>query len=114
MPDETTTMATAQDPSPAAGLAPTDLDADDQTLLNSPVQWSPDLVKAIHKAVHEETMRTAVGARFLPHSRVDPKTTSVRPDLVVPLSLDSSNGPPPNSPHQPRSRGLPPLLRSLR
>jgi hypothetical protein len=84
--------ATSQDHSTATDLAPSELDADDQTLLNPPVQWSEDLVKAIHKAVHEETMRTMIGVRFLPHSRVHPRTTSVRPDLVVPSALDSPGG----------------------
>jgi hypothetical protein len=37
-------------------------------------------------------MRTAVGLQLLPHSRVDPKTASVRPDSVVAAVLDASNG----------------------
>jgi hypothetical protein len=92
-PPNGTTAATAisNDQSAGADLAPSDLDADDQTLLSPPVQWSADLVKAIHKAVHEETIRTTIGALFLPHSRVHPKTTSVRPDLVVPAALDSTS-----------------------
>jgi hypothetical protein len=94
--DQSATMSPTQQS--AADLAPSELDADDQTLLNPPVQWSADLVKAIHKAVHEETMRTTVGALFLPHSRVHPKTTSVRPDLVVPAALDSTNSTPPPTP----------------
>src|SRR5580698_783369 len=99
--DETSTVAATpavpattitQEASAKSDLAPTDLDPDDQTLLNAPVQWSPERVKAIHRSVHEETMRTAVGAQFLPHAKVHPKTTSVRPDLVVPVALDSPNG----------------------
>ena len=56
-------VKTWPDQAAASDLAPSDLDSDHQTLLNPPVQWSSDLVKPIHKAVHEETMRTAVGAR---------------------------------------------------
>ncbi len=91
--DSTSTPDSAPAAAPAAksDLAPGELDADDQTLLAAPVQWSADLVKAIHKAVHEETMRTTVGTRFLPHVRVHPRTTSVRPDLVVPVALDGGS-----------------------
>jgi hypothetical protein len=66
-------MTTSPDQAAASDLAPSDLDSDHQTLLNPPVQWSPDLVEAIHKAVHEETVRTAVGARWLLHPVLIPK-----------------------------------------
>ena len=50
---------------------------------NAKVPWSDEIWKAIHKTVHDETMRVRVGAKFLPHRRVHPKTTSVQPDTVV-------------------------------
>jgi uncharacterized linocin/CFP29 family protein len=60
---------------------------------NKKVPWSDDVWKAIHRVVHEETMRVRVGAQFLPHNRVHPKTTSVAPDLIAPTNLpgDASN-----------------------
>lgn len=60
---------------------------------NKKVPWSDDIWKAIHKVVHEETMRVRVGAQFLPHNRVHPKTTSVPPDLITSANLpgDASN-----------------------
>jgi len=54
---------------------------------NAKVPWSDDVWKTIHKTVHDETMRVRVGARFLPHVRVHPKTTSVQQDMVVDLPL---------------------------
>lgn len=50
---------------------------------NAKVPWHEDIWKAIHRTVHDETMRVRVGAKFLPHRRVHPKTTSVQPDTVV-------------------------------
>ena len=60
---------------------------------NEKVPWSPDIWKAIHRTVHDETMRVRVGAKFLPHRRVHPKTTSVPPDTVVnaPVSNEATN-----------------------
>jgi len=50
---------------------------------NAKVPWSEDIWKAIHRTVHDESMRVRVGAKFLPHSRVHPKTTSVQQDMVL-------------------------------
>ena len=49
---------------------------------NAKVGWSDEVWKAIHRTVHDETMRVRVGAKFLPHRRVHPKTTSVQPDSI--------------------------------
>jgi hypothetical protein len=50
---------------------------------NEKVPWSPEIWTAIHRTVHDETMAVRVGARFLPHRRVHPKTTSVQPDIIT-------------------------------
>jgi uncharacterized linocin/CFP29 family protein len=50
---------------------------------NAKVPWPEETWKAIHKTVHDETMRVRVGAKYLPHARVHPKTTSVQQDMVV-------------------------------
>jgi uncharacterized linocin/CFP29 family protein len=54
---------------------------------NKGVPWSEDVWKAIHKVVHEETMRVRIGAQFLPHHRVHPKTMSVAPELIINTNL---------------------------
>jgi uncharacterized linocin/CFP29 family protein len=61
-------------------------DGQDQSLHhkeNEKVPWKPEIWKAIHRTVHEESLRVRVGARFLPHRRVHPKTTSVPPDTIT-------------------------------
>ena len=60
---------------------------------NEKVPWSPEIWKAIHRSVHDETMRVRVGAKFLPHRRVHPKTTSITPDIVVnqPVAGETNN-----------------------
>jgi len=60
---------------------------------NEKVPWSPEIWKAIHRTVHDETMRVRVGAKFLPHRLHHPKTTSVPPDTVVnaPVNNESNN-----------------------
>lgn len=82
----------------AASHSADDQDADAQSESihdqeNKKVPWSDDVWKAIHRVVHEETMRVRVGAQFLPHHRVHPKTTSVPPDLISnnPLAGETSN-----------------------
>jgi uncharacterized linocin/CFP29 family protein len=54
---------------------------------NAKVGWSDEIWKAIHRTVHDETMRVRVGAKFLPHRRVHPKTTSVQPDQIQSIVL---------------------------
>jgi uncharacterized linocin/CFP29 family protein len=60
---------------------------------NAKVPWSEDVWKAIQRTVHEETIRLRIGAQFLPHRRVDPKTLSVPPDIIKnqPLTGESTN-----------------------
>src|ERR1700733_12110185 len=50
---------------------------------NAEVPWGEDIWKAIHKTVHEEMLRVRIGARFLPHRRVSPKTITVPPDSIT-------------------------------
>jgi uncharacterized linocin/CFP29 family protein len=54
---------------------------------NAKVGWSDEIWKAIHRTVHDETVRVRVGAKFLPHRRVHPKTTSVQPDQIQNIVL---------------------------
>ncbi len=60
---------------------------------NEKVPWSADIWKAIHRTVHDETMRVRVGSKFLPHRRVHPKTTSVPPDTIInaPVNNEPNN-----------------------
>jgi hypothetical protein len=78
---------------PAAPAAPDEMDADDKTLLGPPINWSPEIVKAIHRAVFEETTRVGVTPQFLPHALVPPKTKAVPLNLVTPQQLDGSGLP---------------------
>jgi len=50
---------------------------------NAKVPWSDEVWKTVHRTVHDETMRVRVGAKFLPHRRVHPKTTSVQLDTIM-------------------------------
>jgi uncharacterized linocin/CFP29 family protein len=71
---------------PTSQPAGDDDDGQDQSLHhkeNEKVPWSPDIWKAIHRTVHDETMRVRVGTKFLPYRRVHPKTTSVQPDTIT-------------------------------
>lgn len=57
---------------PAAAMPPAEHEDDgqDQSLHhkeNAKVPWSEGVWKAIHRNVHDETMRVRVGAKFLPH-----------------------------------------------
>jgi uncharacterized linocin/CFP29 family protein len=47
------------------------------------VPWSKEVWEAIDKHVHDEVMRTRVGAKFIPHRKVHPKTTSVPSDSIT-------------------------------
>lgn len=47
------------------------------------LKWGPEIWERIDRAVHHEAMRTRVGARFLPHHRVDPHVTTVPADTVL-------------------------------
>ena len=88
-------MASPTTPTPMGSASPTegtpapageDDDGQGQSLHhkeNEKVPWSPEIWKAIHRTVHDETMRVRVGAKFLPHRRVHPKTTSVPPDTIT-------------------------------
>ena|SRR3984885_14177669 len=60
---------------------------------NEKVPWSAEIWKAIHRAVHDETMRVRVGAKFLPHQDYDPTTTAVPSGTVVnaPINNESNN-----------------------
>lgn len=46
------------------------------------VPWPKEVWEAIDRHVHDEVMRTRVGAKFLPHRKVDPKTTSIPSDII--------------------------------
>jgi uncharacterized linocin/CFP29 family protein len=50
---------------------------------NAQVPWSEDIWQAIQRAVHDETMRVRVGAKFLPHTHVAPQDTSVELGVVT-------------------------------
>jgi uncharacterized linocin/CFP29 family protein len=91
MPDLETTTPTE---SPVAHLAdphseapPEEADESLHHKENKKVPWSEDVWKAIHKTVHEETLRVRIGAQFLPHRRVHPKTMSVPPDTITNLPI---------------------------
>jgi uncharacterized linocin/CFP29 family protein len=60
---------------------------------NAKVPWRKEVWEEIHKAVHEETLRVRIGAQFLPHRRVHPKTMSVPPDTITnsPLPGEPTN-----------------------
>jgi len=47
------------------------------------VSWSKEVWDAIDRHVHDEVMRTRVGAKFLPHREVDPKATNVPSDTIT-------------------------------
>jgi hypothetical protein len=81
-------MATSPNMPAPADLAPADLDDDDKTLMASPVSWSAETVKALHKIVYEETSRTMIVPQVLPHFVLPPKTTTVPLNLVNPQYLD--------------------------
>jgi uncharacterized linocin/CFP29 family protein len=49
--------------------------------------WGQDVWDRIDKAVHDEVMRTRVGAKFLPLQPVLPRTTSVPSDRIQPNTL---------------------------
>jgi uncharacterized linocin/CFP29 family protein len=83
---------------PETGSAPTS-EHDEQDVAqslfhkeNAKVPWPEDVWKAIHRTVHDESMRVRVAAKFLPHIRVHPKTTSVQQDQVLNLQLPGEQG----------------------
>jgi uncharacterized linocin/CFP29 family protein len=55
------------------------------------VPWPKEVWEAIDRHVHDEVMRTRVGAKFLPHRKVHPKTTSVPADTITFSSLQSES-----------------------
>ena len=59
---------------------------------NDKVPWSPEIWQAIHRNVHDQTLKVQVGANFLPHRLVHPKTTIVNADQITFKQLDGSLG----------------------
>lgn len=53
------------------------------------VKWNEDVWERIDRAVHDESQRTRVAAKFLPQYRVDPHTTTVPADTVLGLPTSS-------------------------
>ena len=51
--------------------------------INVQVPWSDDIWQAVQRAVHDETKRVRVCAKFLPHRPIDPKTASAQRDTVT-------------------------------
>jgi len=47
------------------------------------IHWTQEVWDRIDKAVHDEVMRTRVGAKFLPIRMVPPKTVSVPSDVIT-------------------------------
>ncbi len=80
-------MANPGPPHPGASPAAGHGDKGEEQLIhhleNEKVPWSAGVWKAIHRTVHDETMRVRVGAKFLPHDRVTPETMSVQADRVT-------------------------------
>jgi len=56
------------------------------------VPWPKEIWDAIDMHVHDEIMRTSVFAKFLPHCKVHPKTTSVPADVISFQQLDQQPG----------------------
>ncbi len=67
-------------PTPAGAMPPVTTN----NLGRDKVHWSKEVWERIDKAVHDEVMRTRIGAKFLPIRKVLPKTTSVPSDVVTP------------------------------
>lgn len=48
------------------------------------VNWSAEVWERIDRAVHHETIRAQVAAKFLPHHRVDSHITTIPADVILP------------------------------
>jgi uncharacterized linocin/CFP29 family protein len=70
-------------------MAPTTAPKYTNNLGRDKVHWSEDVWDRIDMAVHDEVMRTRVGAKFLPIRPVPPKTTTVPSDFVTIPSADA-------------------------
>jgi uncharacterized linocin/CFP29 family protein len=80
----------ASSPATAIPLGGNEEDGQDLSLRreeNAKVPWPEQVWKAINRTVHDESMRVRVGAKFLPHRRVHPRTTSVQQDAIVNQAL---------------------------
>ncbi len=81
-------MASSVATPPMGGTTPQPANGGDEPLSihqkgREKVPWPKEVWDAMDLHVHEEIMRTSVGAKFLPHHRVHPKTTTVPGDTVT-------------------------------
>jgi uncharacterized linocin/CFP29 family protein len=69
-------------------------EAEEQSLFqseNQQVGWSAEIWKAIHRAVHDETMRVGIGPKFLPRRRVHPNTQAIDSGMISSTVIDSGS-----------------------